>query len=384
MVSATLQLSAGSPKKKPEPQDKTLGGLAPWAGRDAPGDGMSATAAGGKPWLGTGQSVSVTIQQVPIPMFPGDGEGSGLRILLVGKSGAGKSSTGNTLLGVRAFKSELATKPVTASCAQVQGHCDGENIKVIDTADIFNPRAAISEAYKEIAHCVSLSFPGPHALLLVTRLGQFLKEDKEAVRRLQDIFGVNVLRHTIVLLTHTEDLAGRSLEDYLQSCGSGDLQDLILQCGRRYCGFNNRAVGAQRHRQVAKLMEMVYQVVRENRGNWYSNDMFLEPCLTQERVERHMRRHKAERKMMEWSRSMPYRKIMGCGIVLLVLSLFCLNFILFPKSRIWWWVQEEKEEEEEEEEEEDEEEEKEEEEEGKGPGGRGVGHVPTAYTSGRR
>ncbi|KGL96510.1 GTPase IMAP family member 1, partial [Charadrius vociferus] len=190
-------------------------------------------------------------------------------------------------------------EPVTVSCAQARGRCGGEDITVVDTADIFNPRAAISEACKEITHCVRLSSPGPHALLLVTKLGQFFEEDKEAVKKLQDIFGVDVLKHTIVLLTHAEDLAGRSLHDYLRYCGSGALQDLILQCGSRYCGFNNGAVGAEWDQQVAKLMEMVHRVVRENRGKWYSNDMYRQPSLTQEKVEYLMGRYKAERIMRE-------------------------------------------------------------------------------------
>ncbi|NWU55280.1 GIMA2 GTPase, partial [Dromas ardeola] len=263
--------------------------------------------------------------------LPGDSEGSGLRLLLVGRSGAGKSSTGNNLLGEHVFKSKLATETVTVSCAQAQGRWGDEDITVIDTADIFNPRVAISEAYKEIIHCVRLSSPGPHALLLVTERGQFFEEDKEAVQRLQEIFGVDVLRHTIVLLTHAEDLVESSWHDYLWSYGSKALWNLILQCGRRYCSFNTRAVGAQRDQQVAKLMEMVYHVVRENGGKWYSNDMFLEPCLTQGKVEYHMGRHKAERKMTERSTTLPCRILVVFEVVFFALALLFLNYLIFPE-----------------------------------------------------
>uniref|UniRef100_A0A8C0FQY5 AIG1-type G domain-containing protein n=1 Tax=Bubo bubo TaxID=30461 RepID=A0A8C0FQY5_BUBBB len=197
------------------------------------------------------------------------------RLLLVGKSRAGKMTTSNTLLRERMFKSKFATKPVTVSCAQAR--CDGEDITVIDTADISDPR----EMYKEITHCIRLSSPGPHVLLLVATLGQFIKEDKEATQKLQDISGADFEAHDH--LAHAEDLARRPLHNFLRYCSNGVLQHLILQCGSRYC-------------------RMVCSVVWENRGKWFSNDVYLEPRLTEKKVEHHVGRYKAERKMRERSR----------------------------------------------------------------------------------
>uniref|UniRef100_A0A8D0FQW5 AIG1-type G domain-containing protein n=1 Tax=Strix occidentalis caurina TaxID=311401 RepID=A0A8D0FQW5_STROC len=176
--------------------------------------------------------------------------GSGMRLLLVGKSRAGKMTTSNILLRERMFKFKSATKPVTVSCAQAR--CDGEDITVIDTADISDPR----EMYKEISHCIRLSSPGPHVLLLVTTLGQFIKEDKEATQKVQDISGADFEAHDH--LTHAEDLARRPLHNFLRYCSNGVLQHLILQCGSRYCSFTNR-------------------------GKWFSNDVYLEPRLTEKK-----------------------------------------------------------------------------------------------------
>ncbi|KAM9648513.1 LOW QUALITY PROTEIN: GTPase IMAP family member 3-like [Morphnus guianensis] len=308
-----------SPDPPGSPEDGLLGGQ-PMQTPQGPGTGSTVVLTGVVYVCFCPCSVAVAIQPALIPMLPREGRGLGMRLLLVGKSGAGKSATSNTLLGECVFK--FATELVIVSSVQAQGCCDGEDITVIDAADIFDPKAAISEVYKEITHCIRLSSPGPHVLLLGTNLGRSIEEDKEAVHRLQDIFGVDVLRYTII--THAEDLAGRSLHNYLRYCGKGALQDLILRCGSRYCGFNNRAVGAEQDHQVAKLMAMVCHVVQENGGEWYSNDMYLEPSLMEEKVEYHMGRYKAERKMKEWSRAVPCRIIVGCGIILPVL--FCFPY----------------------------------------------------------
>uniref|UniRef100_A0A8B9T5Z7 AIG1-type G domain-containing protein n=1 Tax=Anas platyrhynchos TaxID=8839 RepID=A0A8B9T5Z7_ANAPL len=167
---------------------------------------------------------SVTVAVCRVYLQPGVGGGLEMRLIVAGKAGGGKSATGNTLLGQRVFESKLSHEPVTVSCARAQGHWDGEDFTV----------SAVRCA-KEIIRCIRLSSPGPHALLLVTQLGRFTKEDEEAAERLQDIFGADVLQHTIVIFTRAEELVRGSLQDYVKYSNNRALRKLIERCGNRYC-----------------------------------------------------------------------------------------------------------------------------------------------------
>uniref|UniRef100_A0A4W5JW06 GTPase IMAP family member 8 n=1 Tax=Hucho hucho TaxID=62062 RepID=A0A4W5JW06_9TELE len=201
---------------------------------------------------------------------------SAFRLVLIGNTGQGRSSAGNTILGREAFRVDFSLGAVTTECQSwtgpvaatgPTGWAHRNHVTVVDTPGV-STTMALGHHRAATAECVNLAAPGPHAFLLVIRLGvRFTEEERNAiVSWIQENFGEESLMYTMVLFTWGDQLEGKPVEDLLKD--NSQLLQLISTCRGRYHVFNNKEKGD--HTQVTELLEKIEEMVESNGGNRFN------------------------------------------------------------------------------------------------------------------
>ncbi|XP_058628330.1 interferon-induced very large GTPase 1-like [Onychostoma macrolepis] len=152
------------------------------------------------------------------------------------------------------FKVGNSSKLVTSDCEKITAEINGRHVTVIDTPGLFNNEITNEEIHKKIKNYFSKS-PKPDAFLSVTSVGHFNNDHHiEVIKLIQDTFGENAMENSMVLFTCVDQLAGRTIEQYLL-----DKESTIHKCvdkyGYGYHQFNNTQT--EYRYQVLNLLDKI-------------------------------------------------------------------------------------------------------------------------------
>ncbi|XP_015255008.1 PREDICTED: fibroin heavy chain-like [Cyprinodon variegatus] len=182
------------------------------------------------------------------------------RIILLGETGAGKSTLGNFLFGEDVFKSGRTTEYYLHSKSAHE-----RRITVLDTPGFSN-----GDLKDDIVRCSTEYTPGPHVFLIVLKMEESSEQLLAVIKKIFQSFSEEEFKYAAVVFTHVHQ--GMEIKNYINQ--QKDLQDLVKKCSGRFLVFDhNKSSEEDKIFFQSELINMIDKLVMENKGGCYTHKM---------------------------------------------------------------------------------------------------------------
>uniref|UniRef100_A0A8C6SKC8 AIG1-type G domain-containing protein n=1 Tax=Neogobius melanostomus TaxID=47308 RepID=A0A8C6SKC8_9GOBI len=175
--------------------------------------------------------------KLPFLLFLHTAADSSMRIVLLGKTGSGKSSLANTILGETLFKVCHGAVSGTTDCQSEIRGAQERSVQLIDTPGFFDTDPDAPDMKKEVLNCMIECAPGVHTFLLVLKVERFTKHELAVADVFSQHFSEKALKYTTVVFTQGDQLEeGVTLKEWIKD--NHALSTLVEKCGGR-CHVSN-------------------------------------------------------------------------------------------------------------------------------------------------